>query len=68
MAEKDPELNNGAQDEQEEDANNSVVGDEPEIDDEIDREARPPVIVQAPDQRYPSRNRRQPERYQAGFS
>ena len=60
---------NGAQDEQEEDANNSVVNDEPEIDEEIDQEARPPVIVQqAPDRRYPSRNRRQPERYQAGFS
>ncbi|KAL5479336.1 hypothetical protein EMCRGX_G022848 [Ephydatia muelleri] len=47
----------------------AVVGDEPEIDEEIDQEARPPVIVQqAPDRRYPSRNRRQPERYQAGFS
>eukprot|EP00731_Ephydatia_muelleri_P024869 Em0016g1140a len=69
VAAEDPELNNGAQDEQEEDANNSVVGDEPEIDEEIDQEARPPVIVQqAPDRRYPSRNRRQPERYQAGFS
>ncbi|KAL5481688.1 hypothetical protein EMCRGX_G021912 [Ephydatia muelleri] len=69
MAAEDPELNNGAQDEQEEDANNSVAGDEPEIDEEIDQEARPPVIVQqAPDRRYPSRNRRHPERYQAGFS
>ncbi|KAL5499597.1 hypothetical protein EMCRGX_G011045 [Ephydatia muelleri] len=69
VAAEDPELNNGAQDEQEEDANNSVVGDEPEIDEEIDQEARPPVIVQqAPDRRYPSRNRRLPERYQAGFS
>eukprot|EP00731_Ephydatia_muelleri_P011535 Em0006g429a len=69
VAAEDPELNNGAQDEQEEDANNSVVGDEHEIDEEIDQEARPPVIVQqAPDRRYPSRNRRQPERYQAGFS
>ncbi|KAL5516506.1 hypothetical protein EMCRGX_G001855 [Ephydatia muelleri] len=69
VAAEDPELNNGAQDEQEEDANNSVVGDEPEVDEEIDQEARPPVIVQqAPDRRYPSRNRRQPERYQAGFS
>ena len=69
VAAEDPELNNGAQDEQEEDANNSVVGDEPEIDEEIDQEARPPVIVQqAPDRRYPSRNRWQPERYQAGFS
>eukprot|EP00731_Ephydatia_muelleri_P008944 Em0004g1282a len=57
VAAEDPELNNGAQDEQEEDANNSVVGDEPEIDEEIDQEARPPVIVQqAPDRRYPSRN------------
>eukprot|EP00731_Ephydatia_muelleri_P017061 Em0010g159a len=45
-----PELNNGAQDEQEEDANNSVVGDEPEVDEEIDQEARPPVIVQQADQ------------------
>eukprot|EP00731_Ephydatia_muelleri_P033589 Em0033g5a len=69
VAAEDPELNNGAQDEQEEDANYSVVGDEPEVDEEIDQEARPPVIVQqAPDRRYPSRNRRQPERYQAGFS
>ncbi|KAL5500511.1 hypothetical protein EMCRGX_G012087 [Ephydatia muelleri] len=69
VAAEDPELNNGAEDEQEEDANNSVVGDEHEIDEEIDQEARPPVIVQqAPDRRYPSRNRRQPERYQAGFS
>ncbi|KAL5510470.1 hypothetical protein EMCRGX_G006019 [Ephydatia muelleri] len=68
VAAEDPELNNGAQDEQEEDANYSVVGDEPEVDEEIDQEARPPVIVQqAPDRRYPSRNRRQPERYQAGF-
>eukprot|EP00731_Ephydatia_muelleri_P037580 Em0512g2a len=31
VAAEDPELNNGAQDEQEEDANNSVVGDEPEL-------------------------------------
>ncbi|KAL5505800.1 hypothetical protein EMCRGX_G007305 [Ephydatia muelleri] len=63
VAAEDPELNNGAQDEQEEDANYSVVGDEPEVDEEIDQEARPPVIVQqAPDRRYPSRNRRQPER------
>ena len=56
MAAEDPELNDDrAQDEQEalnEDVNNQVVGDRPEIKEGIDQEARPPVIVQpAVDQR-----------------
>ena len=56
MAAEDPELNDDrAQEEQEalnEDVNNQVVGDRPEIKEGIDQEARPPVIVQpAEDQR-----------------
>ena len=74
VAAEDPEHNDDrAQDEQEalnEDVNNPVMDDKPEIEEEIDQEARPPMIVQpAVDQRrYPSRDRRQTERYQAGFS
>ena len=51
-----------AQDKQEalnEDVNNLGVGDRPEIEEEIDQENQ---------RRYPSRDRRQTERYQAGFS
>ena len=49
---------------------NEDVGDRLEIEEEIEQEARPTVIVQlAVDQRrYPSRDRGQTEHYQAGFS
>ena len=49
---------------------NEDVGDRPEIEEEIEQEAHPTVIVQPEvnQRRYPSRDRRQTEHYQARFS